>query len=43
MKKAWNEIVKEESTSDPLFAEVYESHTNFGKKYVIWSERAYLK
>ncbi len=43
MKKARNEIIKEESANDPLFAEVYESHTKLGKKYAIWSERAYLK
>ena len=43
MKKTWNEIVKKESAKGPLFAEDYESHTNFQKKYAIWSERAYLK
>ena len=43
MKKAWNEIVKEESAKDPILAEDYESQTNFRKKYAIWSERAYLK
>ena len=42
-EKIWNEIAEEESANDPLFAEVYQSHTNFRKKYAIWGERAYLK
>ena len=42
-QKIWNEIAEEESSKDPLFAEVYQSHKNFREKYAIWGDRAYLK
>ena len=42
-KKAWLEVAEEESTKNPLFAEVYASYKAFRKKYSIWGDRAYLK
>jgi TRAP-type mannitol/chloroaromatic compound transport system substrate-binding protein len=42
-KRAWEEVVKEKSASDPLFKEITASYDAFRKDYSIWSQRAYLK
>ena len=42
-KKIWKDIAKEDADKESLFAEVYKSHKDFRKKYVIWGDRAYLK
>jgi TRAP-type mannitol/chloroaromatic compound transport system substrate-binding protein len=42
-KRAWEEVVKEKSGSDPLFKEITASYDAFRKDYSIWSQRAYLK
>jgi TRAP-type mannitol/chloroaromatic compound transport system substrate-binding protein len=42
-RKAWEEVVKEKSASDPLFKEITASYDAFRKDYSIWSSKAYLK
>ena len=43
LKKAWKEVVQEESKKDPLFAEVYSAYQKFRDQYAIWGEKGYLK
>ena len=43
LKKAWKEVIQEESKKDPLFAEVYSAYQNFRNQYAIWGEKGYLK
>ena len=42
-RKAWEEVVKENSASDPLFKEITASYNAFREDYSIWSSKAYLK
>ena len=43
LKKAWKEVVQEESKKDLLFAKVYSAYQNFRNQYAIWGEKGYLK
>lgn len=43
MRKAWDDVVQEESTRDPLFKRIYESYSSFRQKYKIWKDHGYLK
>ena len=43
LKKAWKEVIQEESKKDPLFAEVYSAYQKFRDQYAIWGEKGYLK
>ena len=43
LKKAWKEVVQEESKKDPLLAEVYAAHQKFRDQYAILGEKGYLK
>ena len=43
LKKAWKEVVQEESKKDPLFAEVYSAYQKFRDQYAMWGEKGYLK
>ena len=43
LKKAWKEVVQEESKKDPLFAEVYSAYQKFSDQHTIWGEKGYLK
>jgi len=42
LKKAWDEVVKEKSASDPLFAKITKSYQAFRDDYSIWQKNAYL-
>ena len=42
LRKAWEEVVVEESAKDPLFKEVAESYSAFRAKYKIWKDHGYL-
>ena len=43
LKKAWKEVIQEESKNDPLFAEVYSAYQKFSDQHTIWGEKGYLK
>ena len=43
LKKAWKEVVQEESKKDPLLAEVYAADQKFRDQYAILGEKGYLK
>jgi TRAP-type mannitol/chloroaromatic compound transport system substrate-binding protein len=42
-EKAWNDVVAEESASNPSFKRVYASYAKFRGDYSIWREHGYLK
>ena len=42
LKVAWDEVVKEKSASDPLFAKIQASYQAFRDDYSIWRKNAYL-
>ena len=42
LKAAWDEVVKEKSASDPLFAKIQASYQAFRDDYSIWAKNAYL-
>jgi len=42
-EKAWNEVVAEESASNPNFKRVWESYAKFRGDYAIWRDAGYLK
>ena len=42
-EKAWNEVVAEDSETDPLFARVAESYSEFRKAYAKWGQAQALK
>lgn len=42
-RKAWEEVLAEQSASDPLFKEIAESYLAFRKKYALWKDLGYLK
>ena len=43
MRAAWEEVVEEDSASDPDFRRVYASYSKFRKGYAIWRKYGYLK
>jgi TRAP-type mannitol/chloroaromatic compound transport system substrate-binding protein len=43
IEKAWNDVVAEESASNPNFKRVYASYAKFRSDYSIWREHGYLK
>ncbi len=42
-RKAWEQVVEEESAVNPNFKRVYESFKNFREGYALWGQRGYLK
>jgi TRAP-type mannitol/chloroaromatic compound transport system substrate-binding protein len=42
-EKAWQEVIAEESASNPNFKRVYASYSKFRDDYAIWREHGYLK
>jgi TRAP-type mannitol/chloroaromatic compound transport system substrate-binding protein len=42
-EKAWNEVVVEESATNPNFKKVWESYSKFRTDYAIWRDLGYLK
>jgi TRAP-type mannitol/chloroaromatic compound transport system substrate-binding protein len=42
-EKAWNEVVAEESASNPNFKRIYDSYSKFRAEYSLWREYGYLK
>jgi TRAP-type mannitol/chloroaromatic compound transport system substrate-binding protein len=42
-EKAWNEVVVEESATNPNFKKVWESYSKFRADYAIWRDLGYLK
>ena len=42
-RNAWQEVVEEESRSNPNFKKVYASYTKFREEYKLWGDNAYLK
>ena len=42
-EKAWNDVVAEESASNPNFKRVYASYAKFRGDYSIWREHGYVK
>ena len=43
LQKSWNEVVAEESASNPNFKKVWDSYSKFRADYAIWREHGYLK
>ena len=43
LQKGWNDVIAEESASNPNFKKVYESYSKFRADYSIWREYGYLK
>lgn len=43
VKKAWEEVVTEQSAKDPLFKEIYDHYTAFRAEYAVWRELGYLQ
>ncbi len=43
MRKAWDEVVKEQSEKSAEFKKVYDSYASFRKNYAIWRDIGYLK
>lgn len=42
-RKAWEEVVAEESASNPDFKKVYDSYSQFRQNYSIWRDLGYLR
>lgn len=42
-RKAWQEVVDEESKTNAKFRKVYASYSNFRKNFALWREHGYLK
>jgi TRAP-type mannitol/chloroaromatic compound transport system substrate-binding protein len=42
-KKAWQEVVEEESANNAQFKKVYASYSKFRKEFRLWGENGYLK
>ena len=42
-EKAWNEVVQEESASNPNFKKVHDSFSKFRKDYAVWRDSGFLK
>lgn len=42
LEAKWQEVIEEESASDPLFKRVYESYAAFRRQYAVWREHGYL-
>ena len=42
-KKAWDEVVAEESAKSPEFKRVYDTYSKFRKEYKVWSHMGYIK
>ena len=42
-EKVWNEVVAEESASNPNFKRIYDSYSKFRAEYALWRDYGYLK
>ena len=42
LSTAWDEVIKEKTGTDPLFAKVYENYQAFRDKYAVWKENGYI-
>lgn len=42
-KKAWEEVVAEESAKSPEFKKAYETYMAFRKEYRLWADNGYIK
>jgi TRAP-type mannitol/chloroaromatic compound transport system substrate-binding protein len=42
-EKAWLEVIKDESASDPLFKKIADNYIAFRKNYAIWGDAQFLK
>ena len=42
-RKAWNEVVVEESAINPKFKKVHDSYTKFREDYKLWGEHGYMR
>lgn len=42
-KKAWDEVVVEESESNPSFKRVNDSYSKFREEYALWGQNGYLR
>ena len=42
-KKAWDEVVAEESAANPNFKKVNDSYAKFREEYALWGKNGYLK
>lgn len=42
-RKAWDEVVAEESAANPKFKNVYDSYAKFQEQYRLWGDNGYLE
>ncbi len=42
-RKAWEEVIEEESANNPTFKKVYASYSKFREDFKLWGEHGYLK
>jgi TRAP-type mannitol/chloroaromatic compound transport system substrate-binding protein len=42
-EKAWLDVLKEESATDPLFKKVADHYLDFRAKYAIWGDAQHMK
>ncbi len=42
-EKAWLDVIKEESATDPLFKKVADHYLDFRKRYAIWGDAQFVK
>ena len=42
-RRAWIEVMAEQSAKDPLFKEIAEHYVAFREKYALWKDLGYLK
>ncbi len=42
-EKGWNEVVAEESATNPNFKKVYASYSEYRKNFALWRDHGYLK
>lgn len=43
LRRAWEQVIVEESAKDPDIRRVYASYARFRKQYAIWRKNAYLR
>src|SRR5690606_31778404 len=41
-RKAWEEVIKEETAKSPDMKRIYDSYSKFRADYAIWRDRGYL-
>ena len=43
LQRAWDDVIAEQSKTDPVFKEVYENYAAFREEYAKWKDHGYLR